>query len=226
MLLLAAFKVLLYRYTAQDDILIGVAVANRNRSEIEPLIGFFVNMLPLRTDLSGNPKFSELLKRVKAVALGGYAYQEMSFEKLVKELQPERITWEMPLFNIAFGVQNTPNVAPDLPGIKITPIITEQERARFDLTLWITENIDGMEARWTYSKDLFEEETVRRMHDHFETLLFSIVDRPDARLTTLNISSMAETRLNNNEQVDRQDRDLGKPTSIKRRAINLPTVSS
>ena len=106
MTLLAAFKTLLYGYTAQEDIIIGTPVANRNRAEIEPLIGFFINMLPMRTDLSGNPRFRELLKQVKDVVLDGYAHQDLPFEELIKEIRPERSTMEMPLFNVVLGVQN------------------------------------------------------------------------------------------------------------------------
>jgi non-ribosomal peptide synthetase component F len=189
MTLLAALKTLLYKYTAQEEIIIGAAVANRNRAEIEPLIGFFVNMLPIRTDLSGNPKFRELLRRVKEETLEGYNHQEIPFEMLVRATHPDRAGRDMPLFNIAFGVQNAPGEDLRLEGIEIRPMVVEQQAARFDLTLWITESPEGMQADWTYSRELFKEETIVRMHKHFETLLFSIVDRPDARLTTLRISA-------------------------------------
>jgi non-ribosomal peptide synthetase component F len=223
MTLLAAFKTLLYRYTTQEDIIVGIGVANRIRAEIEPLIGFFVNMLPMRTDLGGDPRFSELLRRVKEAALGGYANQNIPFEKLVEEIRPEAVAKQMPLFNIVFGVQNAPRRDLKLKGIKIRPMIAEQDGAWFDLTLWVTESRDGMEVRWTYSKDLFEEKTVTCMHRHFETLLFNIVDRPDARLTTLEISSRPETVLGPEEQDDREDIDIRNTFLGKRRSINLST---
>jgi amino acid adenylation domain-containing protein len=223
MLLLAAFKTLLYRYTAQEDIIIGTSAENRNRAEIEPLIGFFVNTLPMRTDLSGNPTFRELLKRVKDVALGGYAHQDLPFEKLVEEIQPERSVRQMPLFNVAFGVQNAPREDLKLRGIEVKPVVAEQEGARFDLALWITEDHQQMQVSWIYSKDLFEAETVIHMHDHFETLLSSIVDRPDARLTNLDISPWAKIAPNSQGPGDREDSDIEEPKSIKRRGISLFT---
>jgi len=185
MTLLAAFKTLLYKYAAQEDIVVGTAIANRNLSEIEPLIGFFVNMLPLRTDLSGNPRFSELLKRVKEVALDAYVYQDVPFEQLVKKIRPERAAWGMPLFNVLFGVQNAPRTELKLDGAKIMPIPVAQEMVRFDLAMWVTESGDEVQVDWTYRKCLFEERTIIRMHDHLETLLFAIVDRPEIRLNTI-----------------------------------------
>jgi hypothetical protein len=221
MLLLAAFNTLLYRYTGQDDIIIGVAIANRNRTAIEPLIGFFVNMLPMRTDLSGDPRFSELLGRVKEVALGGYAHQDIPFEKLVEEIQPEGAMRQMPLFRVAFGVQNAPWEDLKLCGIEVKPVIAEQTWVRFDLTLWMTESIKEIQVLWTYSKDLFEEKTVIRMHNHFEALLFNIVDRPDARLTTIDISSRSGADLKPTEPSSREDSNIEKPMLVKRRGIDL-----
>ena len=221
MVLLAAFKTLLYRYTGQDDIIVGTAIANRNRAEIEPLIGFFINMLPIRTDLSENPRFSELLARVKNVALGAFTYQDMPFEKLVEEIQPERASRQAPLFNITFGVQNTPRQDQKLRGVRIRSVDMEQEKARFDLTLWVTENAECLQAHWTYRKDLFEEEAILRMHGHFESLLFNIVNRPDARLTTLIASSRAESRLNRKEQSNREESDVIKLLSVKRKGIDF-----
>jgi len=192
MVLLAAFKTLLHKYTAQDDILVGTSALNRNRMEIEPLIGFFVNMLPMKTNFGGNPRFREILRRVKMVALGAYTHQDLPFEKLVEEIQPERKLGQMPLFNIAFGVQNAPKGEVRLRGLKIRPASAAQESARFDLTLWISEGPEAMKAGWTYSTDLFEEKTIIELHSHFETLLLSIVARPDAPLDELEMLSDAE----------------------------------
>src|SRR5689334_19877019 len=117
MLLLAAWQVLLSRYTGADDIIVGAPVAGRNRAEVESLIGFFVNTLVLRTDLSGIPRFVELLKRVHEVTVGAFAHQDVPFEKLVEELQPERSLSHMPVFQVMFALQNAPTVAADLPGL-------------------------------------------------------------------------------------------------------------
>jgi acyl carrier protein len=226
MTLLASFKALLYRLTAQEDIIIGTAAANRNRGEVEPLIGYFVNVLPMRTDLSGNPRFSELLKRVKEVSLGAYAHQDMPFEKLIKEMQLERTIWEMPLYNVAFGLQNAPREDLRLNDIAIAPLDVEQEIARFDLAIWIRESSEGMDVSWLYSKDLFEEQTITRLHKHFETLLFSVTERPNARLTTLEISPEVENVMNNKHNGAWEALDIEEPAPIKRKVINLSTESA
>jgi hypothetical protein len=223
MLLLAAFKTLIYRYTAQEDIVIGIQTAKRNRAGIPPLAGHFVHMLPIRMDLSGNPRFRELLRRVRDVSLGGYIYQDVPIEKLIEEIQPESAIKQMPLFNIAFGAENTWGKDQRMNGIKPEPMLAEEEMARFDLTLWSTEGADEMQLCWTYSRDLFEEGTVIRMHNHFETLLFNIVDRPDARLLSLNISSRAETGLSLKEGRDLENSNISKLASIKRKGIDLST---
>jgi len=223
MVLLTAFKTLLYRYTAQEDIIVGTAGANRNRAELEPLIGLFMNMQPMRTNLSGNPRFKELLRRVKDVTLGGYIYQGLPYENLVEEVQPGSAAEEMPLFNVTFGMQNTREKDLRLNGIKIEPMVAEEEMARFDLALWVTEGVEGTQVCWTYRKDLFEEGTVIRIQDYFETLLFNIVDRPDTRLLSLDVSSKAEANLSDKEEDDLEDIDIRKLMSIKRKGINLPT---
>ena len=223
MALLAAFKTLLYKYTGQKDIIVGTSASNRNRAEIEPLIGYFFDTLPMRTDLSGNPKFRELLRRVKEAALGGYTHQDLPFEMLIEEIQPERSVRQIPLFNVAFGLQNAFRGDLKLEGLKISSMITEQEWARFDLSIWITEDVEEIQVSWIYSQDLFEEETISGMHGHFETLLFSIVDEPDARLNSLNISFEDGAGLTHQEQGDWEDLEAEKPISIKRKGINLST---
>jgi non-ribosomal peptide synthetase component F len=221
MLLLAAFKTLLYRYTSQKDIIVGTAVANRNRAEVEQLIGFFVNMLPMRTDLSGNPRFTQLLKRVKEAALGAYAYQELPFDKLVEELQPGREPGKTPLFNIAFGVHNAPREEAQLAGLKVTSATVGQEAVRFDLTLWIAEGAEAMRAGWTYSTDLFEEETIIKMQGHFETLLSSIVARPDAPLDELEMFSETEKSQRSTGRIVREERHYKQFKNVKPTAVAL-----
>ena len=223
MVMLAAFKTLLYKYTAQENIMIGAAVLNRPQEEMEPLVGFFVNMLPMRTDLSGNPRFRELLTRVREVMLDGYIYSDLPFEKLVEDVQSDSAAEQMPLFNVAFGTQDAHWEGLRMNGIKIKPMTIEQGMTRYDLALWITENDEGMRARWTYRKDLFEENTIVRVHNHFENLLYNVVDQPDARLLSLKISSRAENKLSHQEQIDLEDSDSRKLMSVKRKGINLPT---
>jgi non-ribosomal peptide synthetase component F len=194
-------------------------MGNRDRAEIEPLIGFFINMLPMRTDLKGNPRFTQLLKRVKEVALGTYAHQQTPFEKLVEEIQPEREVGQMPLFNIVFGVQNAPKEDARMTGLKLSPMSADHESARFDLTLWIYEGPESIYGNWIYSVDLFEEETIQRMHGHLETLLSSIVARPDAPLDELEMFSEAEKASQTGNLIRRQEDNYSKFKSVKPKAV-------
>jgi len=192
MTLLSAFNVLLYRYTGQEDIMLGSPTANRNRVEIEGLIGCFVNTLVLRTDVSGNPTFEELLVRVRKVMVEVYANQDLPFEKLVEELQPERHTNYNPLFQVSFALQNTPKVNFELPGLTITPFEIEDTKSLFDLHLDITETDLGLECFWEYNTDLFDAARISRMSGHFQTLLEAIVAHPQQRVDQLPLLSEAE----------------------------------
>jgi len=198
MTLLAAFQALLYRYTGQTDVAVGSPIANRNRSELEGLIGFFVNSLVLRTDLSGNPTFQELLGRVREVALEAYAHQDLPFEKLVEELQPTRDLSRNPLFQVVFALQNAPMEQLTLPGLTLKPVKFNPGTTRFDLEFHLWERAQGLSGLWqapsiglsgfvAYSTDLFDRATVERMVGHFQTLLEGIVANPEARMADLPI---------------------------------------
>jgi non-ribosomal peptide synthetase component F len=192
MTLLAAFQTLLYRYTQQDDMIIGIPIAGRNRRETENLIGFFVNMLVLRTDLSGNPTFKQLLERVRKVALGAYSHQDLPFERLLEEIQPEREVINAPLFQVAFGYERLTNLNASIQGqaidgARVQMLGSLNETVRYDLTVWIIEDAGRLRVAWTYSSDLFEDASISRMHSHFETLLRNIVAQPEARLDMLEI---------------------------------------
>src|SRR3989441_1541604 len=171
---LAAWQVLLSRYSGQEEIVVGSPIAGRTRGETEGLIGFFVNTLVLRGDLSGDPRFGELLQRVKEVCLGGYAHQEVPFEKLVEELQPERSLSHNPLFQVMFVLQNTPREVLRLPGLELSSVRIRNETTKFDLTLGIEDGKRGLGAALEYNTGLFDELTIKRMLGHFETLLKSI----------------------------------------------------
>jgi len=158
---------------------------------------------------------------VKGVALGAYAHQELPFEKLVEEIQPERELGQMPLFNIAFGVQNAPKEEAQLTGLKISPVGSRHESARLDLTLWIIEGSQTIEAGWVYSTDLFEEETIVRMHSHLETLLFSIVARPDAPLDELEMLSEAERSRQAINRTIREEHNYSRFKSVRPRTVTL-----
>ncbi|MEW6495759.1 MAG: amino acid adenylation domain-containing protein, partial [Cyanobacteriota bacterium] len=203
MTLLAAFQTLLYRYTQQEDIAIGSPIANRNYSEIEGLIGFFVNSLVLRTDLSGNPTFRELLSRVREVALGAYAHQDLPFEKLVEELHPERSLNQNPLFQVVFALQNAPMTALELLGLKLSPLqFVDTETTRFDLEFHLWERTqnngvgvdssEGISGFVVYSTDLFDSATINRMLGHFQILLEGIVANPEQRIADLTLLSESE----------------------------------
>jgi len=192
MTLLAAFQTLLYRYTGQEDICVGTPIANRTRAEIEGLIGFFVNTLVLRTDLSGDPSFRELLRRVREVALGAYAHQDLPFEMLVDELQPARDMSHSPLFQVMFVLQNAPVQALELSELTLSPVETENGIAKFDLTLMMEERPEGLQGTVEYNTDLFDAATIERMVGHFQTLLEGIVADPDRPISTLPLLTTAE----------------------------------
>lgn len=183
--LLAAFKVLLMRYSRQDDIVVGTPVANRSRVETEGLIGFFANTLALRTDLSGDPSFRELLARVRQVAVGAYAHQELPFERLVEELRPQRDLSRTPLFQVMFLLDNTPLETLKLGHLKVNPIEFDGKISPFDLSLHLEERADGVKGSFEYNTDLFEASTIARITECFLQLLQGIVARPDERLSLL-----------------------------------------
>jgi acyl carrier protein len=185
MTLLGAFKTLLYSYQGQEDIVIGSPIANRNQSETESLIGFFVNTLVLRTDLSGDPSFRQVLQRLQEVALGAYAHQDLPFEKLVMELQPERQFGINPLFKVWFALQNNPMPPLELPGLTLSLSDVDIGAVRHDLKLGLTETPEGMECLFQYKTDLFEADAIARMADRYKTILSQVVKQPDIQLSTL-----------------------------------------
>ncbi|NTW01790.1 MAG: amino acid adenylation domain-containing protein, partial [Oscillochloris sp.] len=192
MTLLTAFKVLLLRYSGQEDISVGTPIANRTRAEIELLIGFFVNTLVLRTDLSGAPSFRDVLARVRETAVEAYAHQELPFELLVDALQPERTLNQTPLFQVMFTVQSAPLQAVSLPDLTITPLEADSQTAKFDLTVLVVDRADGLWGTIEYNSDLFEHTTIERMAGHFSTLLASAVADPDQPIMHLPMLSPAE----------------------------------
>ena len=192
MTLLAAFQTLLHRYTNQQDICVGTPIANRNRAEIEGLIGFFVNTLVMRNDFSGDPTFGQLLGRVRETALGAYANQDVPFERLVEELQPERDLSHSPLFQVLFTMQNAPEVKAELPGLEVEMLERQIQIATFDLSLVLQDSDQGMSGLLTGSLDLFEPEKLDRFVEHYEVLLESIVAGPEQKISQLPILSDAE----------------------------------
>ncbi|HEX8558226.1 MAG TPA: amino acid adenylation domain-containing protein, partial [Pyrinomonadaceae bacterium] len=194
MTLLAAFQTLLMRYTGQEDVIVGSPIAGRNRAEVEPLIGFFVNTLAMRTDLSGDPSFKELLGRVRETALGAYAHQDVPFEKLVEELQPERDTSHSPIFQVVFALQNTPRASLVLPGLEFKTIEAESGATAFDLGVSLSEGAEGIGGHVEYNTDLFDSETIAQMVRHYQNLLAGVVRAPEGRVTELPLLDEEERR--------------------------------
>jgi amino acid adenylation domain-containing protein len=192
MTLLAAFNVLLHRYTKQEDIAIGAPIANRNRVETEWLTGFFVNTLVMRNDLSGDPEFREMLRRVREVALGAYTHQDMPFERLVEDLQPDRTLNRQPLFQVMFVLQNAPNPPIELPGMTFETLRVHNRTSKFDLLLSMREDGDHLTAALEYNTDIFAEATIRRMLQHFQNLLEEIVAHPEQRISELSLMKEPE----------------------------------
>ncbi|HTG35054.1 MAG TPA: amino acid adenylation domain-containing protein [Thermoanaerobaculia bacterium] len=185
MLLLAGFQALLGRLTGQRDIPIGSPVANRNQPEIEPLIGFFVNLLVLRGDLAGDPSFRDLLARVRQATLEAYAHQDLPFELLVEELRPQRHLSASPLFQVMFALQNAPMGSMDLPGLSFAPLEVEPSFTRFDLELNASESEGSLVVSFIYSAELFDRATVQRLAGFLEALLRSAAADDGRRLSEL-----------------------------------------
>ena len=199
MTLLAAFQTLLHRYTGQTDLAIGTPIANRHQSELEGLIGFFVNSLVLRTNLEGDPTFLELLERVREVTLAAYDHQDLPFEKLVEELQPVRNLGQNPLFQVVFALQNSPMAQLELPGLILSPADLETKTSRFDLEFYVWtcgdnfrnlwgkgwQHSDGLRGIVIYNTELFEASAIASLLKHFQTLLEGIVANPNTPLSAL-----------------------------------------
>jgi amino acid adenylation domain-containing protein len=187
MTLVAGFQALLHRWTGQDDLVVGTPIAGRTQPETEPLIGAFINTLALRTDLSGDPSFTELLTRVRSVALAAYAHQDLPFEHLVAELRPQRDLSRTPVFQVMFILQNTP--LPDLRagdlGLELLPL--DRGAAQFDLTLVVTQSNDGLETAFEYNTDLFDAATIERLAAGYQLLLEDAVAHPQKQISTLTI---------------------------------------
>ncbi|QDL11462.1 hypothetical protein DP114_29360 [Brasilonema sennae CENA114] len=196
MTLLAAVETLFYRYSSQEDIVVGSPVANRNQVEIEQLIGFFVNTLVLRTNMSGNPSFRELLARVRQMSLSAYEHQDLPFEKLVEELQPERNLSYNPLFQAMFSL-NVPTPTFDLPALTVSSLEIEDKTAKFDLTLNLEDTAQGLKGWFEYSTDLFDQSTIVQMIENFQTILETVVINPQQQIDQIPLQNLPERKVDN-----------------------------
>ncbi|HYR10485.1 MAG TPA: condensation domain-containing protein, partial [Longimicrobium sp.] len=192
MVMLAAFDVLLWRWSGEEDLVVGSPVAGRTRAETEGLIGFFVNTLPLRADLGGNPTFATLLHRVRQATLGAYEHQDLPFERLVEALHPGRSLRHAPVFQTLFALQNATPAELRLPGVVMELIPTEAGTARFDLEWMLWERQEGITGAIDYAADLFDASTVERMAGRYRRILEAAVARPDTRISALPLLDATE----------------------------------
>jgi amino acid adenylation domain-containing protein/non-ribosomal peptide synthase protein (TIGR01720 family) len=196
MTLLAGFAALLARYSGQQDLVVGTAVAGRGRREFEPMVGFFVNTLVLRNDLSGDPSFAELLGQVRRTCLDAYSHQDLPFERLVEALQSERHLGHLPLAQVMFRVENAQMIGRlDLPDLAVTPLEIDRRTSSYDLTLMVRETSQGLDGDFEYNTDLFDCATIARMAGHYRTLLSAAVADPARRLSALPLLDDGERRL-------------------------------
>src|SRR3954468_11546585 len=192
--LMAAFKALLHHWTTQEDVSVGTLIANRRLPEVEAMIGFFANSLVLRSDLSGDPSFRELLRREREVSLDAYAHQDVPFEKLVEELNPPRDMARTPLFQVMLILMNAPGEAMDLPGLKLQPVAIDSRTSKTELTLYFTDTPAGIDGFLEYNTDLFERGTMERLLDHYRRVLAAVIEQPGLHLSELPLLSTEERR--------------------------------
>ena len=210
MTLMAAFQAMLAKYSGEDQIVVGTDLANRMMPETEGMIGFFINLLAVRTDLSGNPTFRELLRRVREGLLESYAHQEVPFPKIVQEVQPERSATHNPIVQVLFVMQNVPRARRELAGLHVEPFELPITTSKFDMAVFVADRPEGLVGYWVYSTELFEQATIQRMARHFCNLLDSAVSQPDARLSALAMLSADEMAQQAAERKQRKQSQIGK----------------
>ena len=219
MTLLAAFQTLLARWSGQDDVVVGTDLANRTQLDTEKLIGFFVNLLPIRTRFADDAGFEEVLEQVREASLGAFAHQDLPFDKLVEELRPERSLTHNPLVQVLFVMQNTPQMVQEFGGLKLGPLGVSST-SRFDLVLFINDPEGTPSATWMYNPNLFDSSTIARMARLYEMLLSSVVADPEIRVNALNeVLSEADKSQRATEQKDFQETSQRKLKTIRRKAV-------
>jgi non-ribosomal peptide synthetase component F len=184
MMLLAVFALLLSRVTRRDDILVGMPVGSRNRTDIEDVVGFFVNVLPVRIMVGEAVSFAELIEQVRRATLGALAHQHVPLERILDELQASRRDGLLP-YSVTFGVQNAPRAKPNLADLRLAPVTIRQESVRFDLSIWVSEVRGDLVMTWTYAADVFDRRTIVRLQTQYEALLDRIVANPAADLVSV-----------------------------------------
>jgi len=219
MTLIAAFQTLLSRQSGQEDIVVGTDLANRTQFDTEQLIGFFVNLLPIRTRIDANLSFQELLHEVRQTSLGAYAHQDIPFDKLVEELRPERKLTHNPLVQVLFVMQNTPQTVWEFAGLKLQRF-GMSSTSRFDLVLFLNDPETNPVAAWVYNPNLFDASTIARMASLYETLLRAVASNPETRISALaDHLSEAEKHFQASEQKKFQEASIQKLKRIKRKSV-------
>jgi non-ribosomal peptide synthetase component F len=227
MVLLASFKILLRYVTGCDDLVVGTDVSNRNHAETEGLIGFFVNQLVLRSDLSGNPTFRELLARIRRMTLAAYDHQNLPFERLVAALKPERSLQYAPVFQVKLVLQNPPMGSLELPDLHLKALEVERQTAGFDVLLYLWEAPTGLRGWFEYSADLFDAGTIARLEEHFMTVLRQVVTQPDTRLNVLDtILADADRQQRCRQQRERQALNLHALKQVRRQTMRVSPLKS
>jgi amino acid adenylation domain-containing protein len=221
MTLLAAFQVLLHRYTGMQDVVVGTDVANRTSTETEKIIGFFVNLLVLRVQLSDQETFRELLKSVRTTVLNAYAHQDLPFEKLIDSLQLGRDGKQMPLVNVLFVLQNMTQQAFELPGLTVSSIGTQAHTAKFDIAMFLTEEAQELIGYVNYRTDLFQPDSIAHLVHHFKVLLQSIVTSPDVIIGMLEMVTEEEKQQKSFLESTSHEKRIKKLKSAKRIKLRL-----
>ena len=223
MTLMAGFQALLSRYSGHEQIVVGTDLANRTMPETERMIGFFINLLAVRNDLSGNPTFRELLGRVREGLLESYAHQEVPFPKIVQEIQPERSATHNPIVQVLFVMQNTPRAKRELAGLQIEGFEVPVTTSKFDMAVFVAERPDELIGYWIYSTELFDQPTIRRMVRHYVNLLQSAVSEPDTRLSALAMLSPEEL---DQQESEKQKRKMSQLKKLKTAAPEVVGFSA
>ena len=224
MVLLAAFQVLLSRLTGKSDIVVGTDVAGRTHVETEGLIGFFVNLLALRTEVHGTMSFRHIVQQVRAMTLGAYMHQEVPFDLVVEHLQIERSAKQTPLVQVLFVLQNTPRSMEQLPGIAFEPLQAEEIRAKFDLALFLSEDAQGLSGRVVYRSALFKEQTITTWINQLQVLLKSIVAKPDTVIDGLELDSDEEKTRKTQQEIEQNNSKAMQIRKIKAKEFEVGQV--
>jgi non-ribosomal peptide synthetase component F len=226
MTLLAAFQLLLGKLSEQEDIVVGTDLANRTQTATEKLIGFFVNLLPIRTQVASDLTFTQLLRRVREVSLGAFAHQDVPFEKLVEELRPERSLTHHPIVQVLFVMQNTPRGPKEFGGLKPGPLGVSST-SRFDLVLFINNPDDAPITTWMYNPNLFDEPMIRRFADLYEVVLRTVAADSGLQVQQIHmVLQEADLRFRETEQKSFHETSLRKLKGARRKVATAPANSN